>query len=122
MRGSTYLRQARVLRIDHDPANLNDFRAVLGDVNAMLIARGCNVDDAVLIELRRRGRRHVLALCTLTRALGGEGSLRLSGLLRIRAATAMVRLPGRWCSHILCCLVFWNGPGENAKRQLMMSS
>lgn len=53
-RAETYL-SLGVLGIDHDPSDLNDLRAVLGDIDAVLVTRRGNVDDAVLLELLRCG-------------------------------------------------------------------
>lgn len=101
VRLATHLRQACISRIDHDPPDLDDLGTVLRDIHTMLVARGRDVDDDVLVELRRSRWRGVLALSTLAGTLRGERALRL--LLRICAA-ALVWLSRRRCSHVFLLL------------------
>lgn len=54
---STYLWQTRVPSIDYHPANLNDLRTIFCDVDAMLVTRGGDVEDDILVELLRSGTR-----------------------------------------------------------------
>ena len=56
----SYLGQGGVLCVDNNPADLNHFRAVLGDIYSVLVAGSSNVNDAVLVEL-------TLALALLVR-------------------------------------------------------
>lgn len=60
----TYL-SVGILSIDKDPAYLNDLGAVLGDIDAMLVTRGGNVDNAVLLKRRLCGLLLLLLLLRL---------------------------------------------------------
>ena len=43
-----------VVGIQKDPTELNDLGRILGDINAVLVAGGCNVNDHVAVHLERR--------------------------------------------------------------------
>lgn len=88
----TYL-SLGVLGVDHHPANLDDLGAVLGHVDAMLVTRGCDMDDAVLFELRR-GRR-LLLLRRRVRSRGGDGAPRVAGEGRWRSGWTSAGRGGR---------------------------
>jgi len=47
----SYLGQGGVFCINNDPTNLDHFRAVLGDIYAVLVAGSSNMNDTVLVEL-----------------------------------------------------------------------
>jgi len=70
----------------------------------MLVARGGNVDDAILVELLRRGRSGVLSLGALAGALRREWALWLRGLLSV--GSTLVGLSRSGCSHVLVLLSF----------------
>lgn len=61
----TYLWQIRVLRINHDPADLNDLCAILSDVDAVFIASRGNVNDAKFLKVVARRSSAVLTLMVL---------------------------------------------------------
>lgn len=46
-----------VLGIQENPSELNDLGRVLGNVYAVLIAGGCNVDDDISVEVPLLGSR-----------------------------------------------------------------
>jgi hypothetical protein len=52
--GTAYL--LKILSIEQNPCQLNDFGRILGHVYAMFIASGRNVDDYITVDLERRGR------------------------------------------------------------------
>ena len=60
--GETYLWQARITRIYDNPANLDHLSTILGDIDSVFVAGGCNVDNAELLKLMVRWRRSVMAL------------------------------------------------------------
>lgn len=74
-----------ILSIDNNPANLDDLGAVLGDIDAMLVTRGSNVDDAVLLERRLRG---LLLLIWNRRRLGRSTFGLIWGLLLRGSSTS----------------------------------
>ena len=55
------------LCVEQDPPKLNDLRRVLGDVDAMLIAGCCNVEDYVPVQLglSRLGGSHFVAMAVV---------------------------------------------------------
>ena len=73
-----------ILSIDDNPANLDNFGAVLGDIDAMLVTRGSNVDNAVLLERRLRG---LLLLIWNRRRLGRSAFGLIWGLLLLRGSS-----------------------------------
>lgn len=105
---AAYLRQIRIASIYHDPAYFNHFRAILSNVDSMLIASCGNMHDAELVILLRwRWRQAIVTLSGLHRTrLDGVATLvwtRRSALrlwCRVRWARVGVILCG-------CCHFFW---------------
>lgn len=53
--GRQYAHFLKAIGIEKNPAELYDFGRILGNVDAMLVTGGCDVDDHVSVGLERGG-------------------------------------------------------------------